>query len=74
MPRIGDDLSLEPSLDEEDYIHEDEECERDYDEYDLEYDPMDYSNLVGGRPDGIISEEEFHRKVNIAHREMRSKD
>ena len=22
MPRIGDDLSLEPSLDEEDYIHE----------------------------------------------------
>ena len=28
----------------------------------------------GLRPDGIISEEEFHRKVNIAHREMRSKD
>ena len=46
MPRIGDDLSLEPSLDEEDYIHEDEECERDYDEYDLEYDPMDYSKLL----------------------------
>lgn len=46
MPRVGDDLSLEPSLDEEDYV-QDEECERDYDEYDLEYDSMDYSNLVG---------------------------
>ena len=42
MPRIGDDLSLEPSLDEEDYINDE-----DYDESDLEYDSMDYSNLVG---------------------------
>ena len=48
MPRVGDDLSLEPSLDEEDYVQdESDEQERDYDEYDLEYDSMDYSNLVG---------------------------
>tara|TARA_R110000744_G_scaffold196160_1_gene315360 strand:- start:17596 stop:17718 length:123 start_codon:yes stop_codon:yes gene_type:complete len=39
MPRIGDDLSLEPSLDEEDYINDED--------YELEYDSMDYSNLVG---------------------------
>lgn len=48
MPRIGDNLSLEPSLDEEDYINDEvEEYERDYDESDLEHDSMDYSNLVG---------------------------
>ena len=48
MPRIGDDLSLEPSLDEEDYIQgENDKQELEYDEYDLEYDSMDYSNLVG---------------------------
>tara|TARA_R110002020_G_scaffold159764_7_gene343850 strand:- start:4146 stop:4292 length:147 start_codon:yes stop_codon:yes gene_type:complete len=47
MPRVGDDLSLEPSLDEEDYVQDGEKQERDYDEYDLEYDSMDYSNLVG---------------------------
>lgn len=33
MPRIGDDLSLEPSLDEEDYIEEHEEEERDDESY-----------------------------------------
>jgi|TARA_R110002096_G_scaffold29568_1_gene89132 hypothetical protein len=48
MPRVGADLTLEPSLDEEDYINDEvEEYERDYDESDLEYDSMDYSNLVG---------------------------
>ena len=48
MPRVGDDLSLEPSLDEEDYVHDESEGqERDYDEHDLEYDSMDHSNLVG---------------------------
>jgi hypothetical protein len=48
MPRVGDDISLEPSLDEEDYVQDEgEKQERDYDEYDLEYDSMDYSNLVG---------------------------
>ncbi len=41
MPRIGDDLSLEPSLFEEDYIIEEESDD------DSEYDAIDYSNLVG---------------------------
>jgi hypothetical protein len=31
MPRLGSDLSLEPSLDEEDYIHEtSDESDEDY--------------------------------------------
>ncbi|MEE9353349.1 MAG: hypothetical protein V3U94_02880 [Candidatus Thorarchaeota archaeon] len=33
MPRIGNDLSLEPSLDEEDYIHEtSDDFDEDYEE------------------------------------------
>jgi hypothetical protein len=48
MPRVGDDLSLEPSLDEEDYVQgENDKQERDYDEYDLEPYWKDYLNLVG---------------------------
>ena len=33
--------------DKEDYVQDGDKQERDYDEYDLEYDSMDYSNLVG---------------------------
>lgn len=32
MPRIGDDLTLEPSLDEEDYIHDHRKNEKEIDE------------------------------------------
>ena len=39
MPRIGDDLSLEPSLDEEDYIHENSD-ESDGEDYESKHEDV----------------------------------
>lgn len=44
MPRVGSDLTIEPSLDEEDYI-----CEESEHEYDEDFDDEDVDRYLNGR-------------------------
>ena len=68
MPRLGKDLTLEPSLDEEDYIVTIEDSELD-DEEDFYGDHDDEEDFYGDHDDDeYFYEEDVDRHFNGKHR------